>query len=504
MLESGLYEQVLNRRIRQDLETVADRYKWIEAIDEAEAPRVLSQYLAETVERSLNILAERGETVTEQIALVNRLLGLIAYRSEAVAPEEAAGLAVDREGKQLLAYLSEKDPRSLSLKKAKDLDRPETSLAVSSLFTGAKREPPLYTGLQEIRSADRIDILVSFIRFSGLRLILDELKQHVNSGRKLRILTTTYMGATQPEAIRELNKLPNTQIKISYDTLGTRLHAKSYIFHRKTGFTTAYVGSSNLSYAALTEGLEWNIKATTKDLPDTIAKIVATFESYWLNETFEPYDDRSEERLYRSLRHEKGEQPSGETRFLLDVRPYNFQKEILDRLTAERAVRGRYKNLIVAATGTGKTMISAFDYRNYVRHHPQRSNRLLFVAHREEILIQSREAFRQVLRDVNFGDLFVGNYRPDHPDHLFISIQTLNAQRFCEYLPADYYDYIVVDEFHHAAAPTYQALLNHFRPGSCWGLRPPRSAWTAGASSITLISALLPKFVCRRPSNAAC
>jgi superfamily II DNA or RNA helicase len=154
----------------------------------------------------------------------------------------------------------------------------------------------------------------------------------------------------------------------------------------------------------------------------------------------------------------------------LSSQPYPYQQEILDRLLAEREVRHQYRNLVVAATGTGKTVISALDYRRYCRAHPGGRCRLLFVAHREEILKQSQATFQGVLKDPNFGELFVGSYKPDRMDDLFLSIQTMNSQALYEKLPEDYYDFIIVDEFHHAAAPTYQKMLEHFHPKILLGL----------------------------------
>ena len=464
MLKSGLYEQVINQQIRQELENIQNKNKKVKEIDHAEASKILSQYVSDIIAKSLEFVADNGGDLKQQITFINRIISTII--NETCEPEFTA-MSVDERAEQLLAIIDTVHTTGAITSAI----RPETSLSQSSLFTGAIHEPAMFSELKkEILSSNQIDMLVSFIKWSGLRLIIDELKTFTQNGGRLRIITTSYMGATDAKAIEMLHQLPNTEIKISYDTKRTRLHAKTYIFYRDTGFTTAYIGSSNLSNAAISSGLEWNVKATAKDLPDTLRKISATFESYWNSIEFDYYDENQKDRLVKALKSEGTYGFNAESFYLFDIAPYPFQKEILDKLDAERKVRGYTRNLIVAATGTGKTVISAFDYKRFRSENRRSPCRLLFIAHREEILKQSLACFRNVLKDSNFGDLFVGSYRPDNVEHLFMSIQTFNSQDWSMQTEPEFYDFIVVDEFHHAAAPTYQKLLTYYNPKILLGL----------------------------------
>lgn len=280
------------------------------------------------------------------------------------------------------------------------------------------------------------------------------------------------MGASEFKAIKFLSELPNTEVKISYDTQRTRLHAKSYMFHRNTGFTTAYIGSSNISKDAMTTGLEWNMKVSEKDSKNIVDKFKAIFESYFNDEEFKTFTEEDEEKLKMELKKARVSELKNENNDIvnIDVRPYHYQKEILDTLSVERDVLGHNKNLVVAATGVGKTVISAFDYKNFKSQNKGKVNRLLFIAHREDILSQSLKTFRTILRDRNFGGLYSGNFTPNNIDHVFMTIQTFNSKKFDECLDKEFYDFIIIDEFHHASAPSYQNILEHFKPKVLLGL----------------------------------
>ena len=463
-MKTGLYENPINKKLNKALAELTDNFNVEkEQIDSEEAAGILSKYVKKVVERSLNNISESDDSIAKQIELVNKIIGAIKQNtSEGIADDLEIA-----EDKQLLSVTDKTNTIQVINDKVKVI-RPVTSIAQSSLFTGAVHEPQMFSELKkEIFSCNCIDMLVSFIKWSGLRLLMEALTEFTNNGGKLRIITTSYMGATDIKAISELEKLKNTEIKVSYDTKRTRLHAKAYIFYRETGFTTAYIGSSNLSNVAISSGLEWNIKITRQDQPEVLQKVAATFDSYWSSNEFEVYDDTQKPRLAKALQLEKTHTEDNSF-FAVDINPYPYQQEILDKLEAERTIRNNYKNLIVAATGTGKTIISALDYKHKCSKNSK--PKLLFVAHRKEILEQSIKTFRMVLRDANFGDLFVGDTSPQSFEHLFVSVQTFNAKSLEKHLTPDFYDYIIIDEVHHAPAETYKNILWHFTPKFLLGL----------------------------------
>lgn len=471
-MKLGLYEQLINQITRKQLDSL-DTHLFVfgtEPLDPEEARKQLSTYLATVTRRALKIIREQSrdddDAILSQVKVCN---DIIAILRTTLGPSEASDWQLDEQG-EVLTYVHSKLNHIRGVQQEQVI-RPTTPLSQSSLFTGAHSEPNMMGELKrEIVTSNRVDLLVSFIKWSGLRCLMEQLEQFTAGGGHLRVITTTYMEATDFKAVAELSKLPNTEIKISYDTDRTRLHAKAYLFKRDTGFTTAYVGSSNLSNPALTSGLEWNLKVTEKDAYDVLKKIEATFESYWNDREFKAYtfSDPEDEQLLKQALSRKKDQGADASSFLFTITPYDYQKEILEKLEAERIIYGRTRNLLVAATGVGKTVVSAFDYKRFAGRNPRA--RLLFVAHREEILKQSRDTFRYIMKDLNFGELHVGNNRAESIDHLFISIQSFNSLKLAEITTPDFYDYIVVDEFHHAAAPSYQKLLAHYQPQVLLGL----------------------------------
>ncbi len=475
MIKDGVYEQIVNNRIHNEL-VLLEKGKYdidLEKLDVEDARKVLSIYISYVLKKGLQYIRdgyksnEDKEALVAQIRLCNEVIRDI---ENATGEKEFADLAILEKG-EILRSLYLKINTAHSITNLKTV-RPETSLLESTLFTGAKQEPTMLSEIKkEIVSSDSVDLLISFIKWSAIVKILKDLKEFTSrEGVKLRVIATTYMKATDYKAIMELSKLPNTEVKINYETNQMRMHAKSYIFKRDTGFSTVYIGSSNLSNPALTEGLEWNIKVTEKESFDIVKKCQVTFESYWNNPSFELFDPENED-----CRQKLGLELSKEYDFAkskmhlqCSIRPYLYQQEILDNLAAEREIYGHYKNLVVASTGVGKTVIAAFDFRRYIEKNP--NARLLFIAHRKEILEQSIQKFREVLNDFNFGDLYVDGNKPQQINHLFMSIQSFVSAKFTKSTTRDFYDYIIVDEFHRAAADSYSDLLSYYNPKVLLGL----------------------------------
>ena len=465
MIELGLYEQIINQLFEIKLGDLNHQEFFIgkQAITKDNVAKYLSQYLYGLFEEVFSQFSQDEDSVEKAIKLANDIIKKLAqdlYIDD--------NNLVSTKSEILTAVIDKTECEFPDIAERIKEITPITSLIRSALFTGSNRQVSMESELKrEILSADDICLLVSFIRSTGINLIYNQLKEFAQSGKRLRIITTTYIGATDFYAVKKLASLPNTEIKLSYNSSIDRLHAKSYLFLRKTGFHTAYVGSSNLSEVALTEGLEWNVKVTQKELPHIIKEIRHTFESYWENPLFETFvSGRDDDRLKEALSGVKNE--SIDYSVLDLIKAHDYQDAVLEKLKLEREVFGHYKNLVVAATGTGKTVIAAFDYKKFSQQN-QRAN-FLFIAHREEILKQSCRTFRTVLQDENFGDLWYGGVEPKAMTHLFASKDLLNNRLDELDLSEDFFDYIIFDEVHHIAADSYRRILSRFKPKILLGL----------------------------------
>jgi superfamily II DNA or RNA helicase len=467
MQQIGIYEQLITQLVSKQLDTdvfyVGDR-----PLEAAEATVWLSRFLSKILEYAVGSVPSGKDQLKDQIELANQLLLWLKDRIQDDRYIEEN--LIESQGRILTALYELENPVAADLKRYIEEIFPLTGLSESELFCGSNAGLSLESEIKrEILSSDKIYWLVSFIKWAGIRIFRKELEEFTQKGRELRVITTSYMGATDAKAIEFLATLPNTEIKMSYNTQRERLHAKSYMFVRNTGFNTGYIGSSNLSHSALTSGLEWNLKITSQEIPHILEKSLNTFEAYWESNEFESFDGEieSREKLAQALRQAKGSFEA-QTEYFFDLKPFPHQQEILEQLAVERGLHKRYRNLVVAATGTGKTLISAFDFSRYLKKHPDA--KFLFVAHREEILKQARSSFRGVLRNSHFGEMWVGGLAPDHYRQLFVSIQTLNNQLGNLNLSENYYDYIVIDEVHHIAANSYREVLSRFSPNILLGL----------------------------------
>lgn len=467
-MEIGIYEQIINQMFKCKLDSLDQEKYYIgrKLINKEKAVHYLSQYLLNIIQLALHAFDSKDNSVDMSIKLVNAIIHMIVREFN---DREFENNLIDTGNSILTAIINKTTCEYPDIENyIKDIT-PITTLTQSSLFTGKNQAVNMRSELiKEIQCSDEICFLVSFIRLSGLNLIKRDLKKFVSSGKKLRIITTTYTQATEFRAIKELASWPNTEIKISYNIENDRLHAKAYLFRRNTGFHTAYIGSSNLSSAALTQGLEWNLKVTQVQLPQIISTIRNTFNTYWEDEEFETFKDGIDDQKLKDALSLSDHGLPIQFNALNLINPFDYQKEILDRLAVERELHGCYKNLIVAATGTGKTVIAAYDYRRFKETH-QKAN-LLFVVHREEIIKHACSTFRNILQDENFGEMWYGGCNPTKISHLFASKDMLSSRLDSIGLPDDYYDYIIIDEVHHVTASSYRPFLKKFKPKILLGL----------------------------------
>lgn len=460
MLELGLYEEIVSRRLAELLEGIPADQQGFSDLDPGDAHDRLARYLA-VVLRSVwkDQSGDEAEKLLAQVALCNDILQLVSKHNKSFER------VLDNE-----VVLPPRELRAI-YRQGKGYNRPPqpvVPLTESALFVNDGERINVGAAIKlELASADAVDLICAFVNFNGARLIGDEVHKLCERGT-MRLITTTYMGATQRRALDYLHER-GVQIKIAYEVppSSTKLHAKAWLFRRHSGFHTAYIGSSNISHSALVDGLEWNVRLSQSDAEPVLSKFVSTFERYWADKSFESYDpERDTEKLDRALK------ASPDSRIdmlgvMIDIEPKLHQKEILEDLLVAREKHHRFRNLVVAATGTGKTFIAAFDYQRQCKgiNRP----RLLFVAHRKEILNQAMTSYRLVLRDHSFGEQWVDGAKPTLYNHVFASIQSLSRFDLSQLKP-DHFDIVVIDEFHHAEAETYRRLLDYVQPKILLGL----------------------------------
>jgi HKD family nuclease len=415
-LAVGIWEQLVSRSLRRAIGEHPDLVTDLSELDPDEAALRLGQYLAPLIERSLRAVG--GEDASEGVALANEVLSLLERRTPRAFDGDADNV---EQPARLLQHVRRRSAFGVDVQQPV---RPTIPLSDTALLTNARDEPAVGLEIQrELETADNVDLLCAFVRFEGVRILERQLRSVIDRGGRIRVITTTYLQSTEQRAVDMLVGL-GAEMKIAYEVEATRLHAKAWLFRRRSGFTTAFIGSSNLSKTALLDGLEWNVRLSSVASPGLIQKFAATFDSYWEAQRFESYYPQLDsERLDRALMAKASDLSIAYVS--LDIEPRPLQRRILEELQIERERHDRWRNLVVAATGSGKTVIAALDYRRLAEANslPSRSSsggrpRLLFVAHRREILTQTLSMFRTVLRDGSFGELYVDGHKPDEWTHV--------------------------------------------------------------------------------------
>ena len=357
------------------------------------------------------------------------------------------------------------------LNTAKELDDIYGMEYWTDAITGGqdKRMYLYYQLINSLKQADSVDIVVSFLMESGIRMMLSELENALKRGAKIRILTGNYLGITQPSALYLIKHKLGEQVDLRfYNEKNRSFHPKSYMFHYKE-YSTIYIGSSNISRSALTSGIEWNYRFSSKTDPQNYEKFYNTFLDLFENHSVVIDDD--ELKRYSKNWHRPSVskdldkydlQDSETSNNIVLFEPRGAQIEALCALENTRA-EGAGRALVQAATGVGKTYLAAFDSKKY--------ERVLFVAHREEILKQAAESFKNVRNSDDYG-FFDGESKCTDKSVIFASVATLGRNEYLnnKYFPSDYFHYVVIDEFHHAINDQYQRIVNYFNPQFLLGL----------------------------------
>ena len=337
-LVAGVYEHLVTQALGREIERATALTPEFLKLDDADAHIALARHVGREIERVLDSLPKKERTEHAR-AFASKLIGHLA----SLAESEAASSILD-------SIPIAPARRLTSLHRGDPPRRPRTPLTTSSLLTRSRGEPPLAHELaREIETAEHVDAIIAFVTVSGVNAIREALHDFARRGGRFRLLTTTFRGVTELAALDELAGLPGAEVKVSFDTRRTRLHAKAWLFHRHSDLDTAYIGSANLTSTALGAGHEWMVKVCTGDLAHVIQQFQGTFDTLWADAEFEAYrpDDASTRRRIASA---LAEESTGSVRnlFLVALRPLPFQQEILDKLEAEQSIHGRHRNLVIA------------------------------------------------------------------------------------------------------------------------------------------------------------
>ncbi|WP_300619643.1 DEAD/DEAH box helicase [uncultured Fusobacterium sp.] len=332
----------------------------------------------------------------------------------------------------------------------------ESVLSYQHKLISNKEEKIISLIRRELENCDEFIISVAFVTLGGVTMILEQLKDLEARGVKGKILTGDYLTFTQPKALKKLLEFKNIELKVLSDE---KFHAKGYFF-RKGDIWTMIVGSSNLTQTALTVNFEWNLKINSLKDGKIATEILNNFYDVFNKIPALDMDSLLEyERVY-NLSKEYTKKKKEEIREYKEITPNIMQKQALENLNNLR--KYERKGLLISATGTGKTYLSAFDVRN------TNPKRVLFIAHRKTILQKAKETYENILRDKKI--VIYGEEDIDEADVVFAMIQTLSKENHMTKFSPDYFDYIVVDEVHHGGAKSYQSVLNYFIPKFLLGM----------------------------------
>lgn len=462
-LADGLYDLLLTSEL---VEKIRD----FEYVDKDQVTgEELDQYLLRTVAKALVEKYSNLKSPEQKISFSNELLNLLGSQTRI-----ASGIQAE----VLLGLVFSKNHGTAHL-----MERPSGGLSKITLITNSGVGLNAGTELRkELPSSDSVMILMAFVKKAGVAQIEKQLSILQSRKVPVQLVTSVYMAGTEADALDRLVREFGVQVKICYDPDLARLHAKAWLMIRNSGFSTAIIGSSNMTNSAMVSGQEWNVRLSEVSSPDVIEEFKAAFETYWNTPSFKNYDPETDRQLLEdALRVARKDKKQGNSVFFvpnLDVEPRIHQVKMLEDLSFERETLGHHRNLIVAATGTGKTVLAALDYLGLEKQLGRRP-KLLFVAHRKEILNQAMSTYRAVLKDKDFGEQYVGGAVPGHWKHVFASVQSLTS-RDIKTFAKDAFDIVVIDEFHHATAETYREIIGHLVPHELLGLTatPERSEGT--------------------------